>query len=78
VRDGEPVFSPPPSVEQDFKPGCHDDGHPPGTCTPDFVLKGEIVELFAELDRLGDAVIVKLEIKGGLPFKITVSALGLL
>ena len=37
----------------------------------DFVLKQRVIDLFEELDRLGDGVIAVLEVRDGLPYEMT-------
>ena len=71
VRDGEPVFDPPPQVLREFRPGGDN------TCRPeswldDFELKRDVLELLDHLDSLGNATIQLIEIKHGLPFKALV------
>lgn len=71
VRDGEPVFTPMTRVERQIKFGG--DNRPRPECAlDDFILKGQVVELFDAFARLGDGTIKQLEIKGGLPFGMTV------
>jgi hypothetical protein len=72
IRNGEPLFSPPPLVQLDFVFCRGDDACCPGLWSSDFELKGEIIDLFAKLGHLRNVVVKKLEIKGGLPFKMTV------
>ena len=71
VLDGDPVLDPPPRVVREIKfPG--DNGPRPEVGAGDFVLKSQVVELFKELDLLGDGTIAVLEIKHGLPFHMMV------
>ena len=71
VRDGEPMFTPMTRVERQIKFGG--DNRPRQECAlEDFLLKGAVIELFETFKRLGDGVIKHLEIKGGLPFGMTV------
>lgn len=71
VRDGEPVFTPMTRVERQIKFGA--DNRPRPECAlGDFVLKGAVVELFDAFERLRNGTIKQLEIKGGLPFGMTV------
>jgi len=71
VRDGEPMFTPMTRVERHIKFGADNRPRPEGVLE-DFALKGAVVELFETLKRLGDGTIKHLEIKGGLPFGMTV------
>lgn len=67
VRGGDPVFTPPPRVITTVK-FAGENGPRPERLSADFGLKAQHIELFALLNRLGDGVIVVLEIKHGLPF----------
>lgn len=75
VRSGEPVLDPPPRVVREVKFGGQN-GPRQELRLADFPLKAEVVELFRELDCLGDGVVDLLTIKHGLPFKmhLTVAA----
>jgi hypothetical protein len=71
VRDGEPVFEPPPRVIREVKFGC-ENGPRPETAKSDFTLKVQVREMLAQLEALGDGVVECIEVKHGLPFKMTV------
>jgi len=71
VAGGEPVLDPPPRVIREVKFGGDNDPRPEMT-QGDFVLKSQIVDLFSELDKLGDGTILALEVKHGLPFRMMV------
>ena len=71
VRSGEPVLDPPPRIVREIKFGG-ENGPRPEAGRADFALKAEVRDLFAQLEVLGDAVVSSLEIKHGLPFKMTV------
>jgi len=71
VRDGEPIFDPPPRVVREIKFGS-ENGPRPELGIGDFALKAQVVELFAQLDELGDAKVGSIEIKYGLPFRMSV------
>ena len=71
VRDGEPVFDPPPVVVRDIKFGGSN-GARPELEANDFTLKKELIEFFAELDRLGNGTVDLIEIKHGLPFRMSI------
>ena len=71
VRDGEPVFTPPPRVIREIK-FCAENGPRPELGKHDFALKAQVRDLFAHLESLGDGIIRTLEIKHGLPFRMTV------
>ena len=71
VRDGEPVFDPSPRVVREVKFGG-ENGPRPETAKADFTLKAQVCDLFAQLEALGDGTVQCIEIKHGLPFKMTV------
>jgi|SRR5580704_761643 hypothetical protein len=71
IRAGEPTFDPMPRIVKDVKLGAPDNGARPEALAADFVLKREHIELFETLARVGDGVIECLEIKAGLPFRIS-------
>jgi hypothetical protein len=71
IRGGEPVFSPPPRVVKDVKLGAADNDARPELQVSDFALKREHVELFQNLRLVGDGTVESIEIKSGLPFRIT-------
>lgn len=69
VRNGDPVFEPPPRIVQEIKIGA--DGEPePGSLTSDFALKKHVVELFQHLAQVRNGKIEAIEVKHGLPFRI--------
>ena len=71
VLCGEPRFTPMTKIERLIRFGG--DNHPrPESGLDDFELKDKIIELFDAIERIGDGLILKLEIKGGLPFDMTV------
>ena len=71
VESGEPVFDPPPRIVREVKFGG-ENGPRPELRAGDFALKTQVVELFEHLDRLGDGTLERLEVKHGLPFRMTV------
>ena len=71
IRTGRPVFDPPPRVVREIKFGG-ENGPRPETAKTDFVLKERVRELFAHLEAMGDGVVRRIEVKHGLPFKMTV------
>ena len=71
VRRGTPVLNPPPRVVHEIKFGG-ENGPRPEIAKADFVLKAQVRELLAQLEALGDGVIHSIEIKHGLPFRMTV------
>lgn len=71
IYNGEPVFDPPPEVIREVK-FCAENGSRPETEKKDFILKVQVRDLFAELKELGKGTIRSLEVKHGLPFRMTV------
>jgi hypothetical protein len=71
VRSGEPVLDPALQIVRDIKIGG-ENGPRPESETPDFILKAQVLEFFEHLDRLGNGTVHEVEIKHGLPFKLTV------
>jgi hypothetical protein len=71
VRGGEPVFDPVPRITQDIKIGG-ENGPRPELDKDDFVLRAPVIELFEHLNHVGNGKIAVIEVKYGLPFKLTV------
>ncbi|UYV11918.1 MAG: hypothetical protein NCW75_11485 [Phycisphaera sp.] len=71
IRGGEPVLDPMPRIMHEFKFQA-DNSPRPESVKSDFLLKRQVVELFALIDQLGDGVIQSLEVRHGLPFRMTV------
>jgi hypothetical protein len=69
---GQPVFAPVPSIVREHKFGG-ENGPRPELGAADFLLKQQVVELFALFDELQNGVIDTLEIKHGLPFRVIVT-----
>jgi hypothetical protein len=70
VRDGEPVWDPPPRIVREVKfPREIPCG---ATLGAEFLLKQQVVELLNFFDQMQDGTIAVLEIKHGLPFRILV------
>jgi hypothetical protein len=72
VRNGNPVFDPPPRVVREIKIGG-DNGPRPERDANNFLLKDQVVELLHHLDHLRDSTVAVLEIKHGLPFRLLVA-----
>lgn len=72
VRGGEPVFDPPPRVVREIKFGGDNDPRPERSLD-DFAVKGGVAELLGWLARIGDGRVDVLEVKHGLPFRMTVA-----
>ncbi len=71
VRHGEPAFDPRPRIVREVK-FAGENGPRPESAKEDFMLKAEVQELFAQMEAMGDGVIRCIEVKHGLPFKMTV------
>ena len=71
VRGGQPVLDPLPEIIREVK-FCSETGPRPELAIDDFLLKAQVVEFFDQLHVLGDGIIESLEIKHGLPFRMTV------
>ena len=71
VRAGQPIYDPPPRIIREIKFGGENE---PRTELnhKDFLLKTQVVELFRQLEKLGDGTVQSLEIKHGLPFRMIV------
>ena len=71
VRDGEPVLDPPPRVVREIKFGG-ENGPRPEAAKSDFALKAQVLELFDRMEAMGNGMISCLEVKNGLPFRMTI------
>jgi hypothetical protein len=71
VLEGEPVLEPLPHLIREIKFGGENGPHPK-TSAKDFILKAPVCELFAQMEAMGNGVINCLEIKHGLPFRMTI------
>ena len=72
VRDGEPVFDPPPTVLRLFLFG-KDNGPNESRGNDGFALKRKVAELFEVFDRERSLSIQELRIDNGLPIRMTVA-----
>lgn len=72
VRAGMPAQDPQPRIVHERKFGG-ENGPRPEIGIDDFLLKQQVVELFAFFDELQNGVIDVLEIKHGLPFRATLT-----
>ena len=71
VRDGEPVFDPAPRMIRAVKFGG-ENGPRPEVGKEDFALKAQVRDLLAQMEAMGSGSIRCLEVKHGLPFKMTI------
>jgi hypothetical protein len=72
VRDGEPVFDPPPTVVRLFVFG-RDNGPNDARGRDGFTLKRKVTQLFEVFDRERSLSIRQLMIDNGLPVRMTVA-----
>ena len=70
VRGGQPMFDPAPRVVYEVKFAAAENSPRPERAGADFRLKTQHLELFEQLDALGEATIEKIEVKHGLPFRL--------
>lgn len=70
IRSGQPVLDPRPRITRERLLGARDEGASDHTARTG--CKPHVRELLAELDRIGEGVIDCLEVRHGLPFRITV------
>lgn len=68
IRGGEPVFDPAPRITRDIKLGENESRS--SFERRDIPRKNQIVDLFAQFDRLKDCTVETLEIRYGLPFRL--------
>ncbi len=69
VINGQPQFDPTTKIIAEHKFGAND-GPRREAELADFVLKKEHVDLFQQFDEIGSGVILTLEVRGGLPFRM--------
>lgn len=71
IEGGLPSFDPPPRIVREVKFGG-ENGPRPELGANDFLLKQHVIDLFTFFGELQNAVIDVLEIKHGLPFRVSV------
>jgi len=71
MRGGQPVMDPPPRVVREVKFGGENGARAEAPIS-DYALKKQVVELLQYIDARRDGVIEVLDIKNGLPFRMTV------
>jgi len=71
VVNGEPLLNPPPRMVREIKFAANN-GPRPESVKNDFVLKAQVVDLFAQMEALGNGMIRTIEVQRGLPFRMTV------
>ena len=71
IREGQPVFEPAPRVIQDIKIGG-ENGPRPELDKDDFLLRTPVIELFEHLKRVGTGTVAVIEVRYGLPVKLSI------
>jgi len=71
ITRGKPSFNPPPRQVREIKFGG-ENGPRPEMSSSDFTMKTQVMELFEHFDRLADGTEVTIEVKYGLPFRMSV------
>lgn len=69
VRDGQPVFNPPPRIIHEIKIAGENNPRS-GLPAADFELKHQVLELFDHLTRLQTGKLESIEVRHGLPSRI--------
>ena len=72
IQDGQPVLHPMPRIIREIKFGGENGAHSKAG-TEDFALKSQVCELFDQISKLGNGTILSLEVKHGLPFRMTLA-----
>jgi hypothetical protein len=70
-QNGEPVFDPPPLIVWDVMLAHQGERRPLGNYE-DYVLKRQVVRLCERLQRHKNGVVRILEVKDGLPFRVSI------
>jgi hypothetical protein len=73
VRDGEPIYEPPPVVVIDAKL-YRDDGPRRELVLSDFVLRNDFCRLMARLDAAKNGMIQCIDVRAGLPRRLILEA----
>ncbi len=66
IRDGQPVFSPAPTVFVEVKLDAENEPRPEVDFT-DFELRSEVTRLVEQLDQLGNGSIDRIDVRYGVP-----------
>jgi hypothetical protein len=72
INNGEPDLTRPPVVTREIKLGLEEMPRV-SRSGADYVLKSQFIDLFSQLDRLGDGSTVTIEIRHSLPARLIVS-----
>jgi hypothetical protein len=74
VRNGQPVFDPPPQVVRTYKFGPTASNEPaPSASAANVLLRQQVVDLLAHLDRLGDGMVERIEVAHGTPVYVEIA-----
>ena len=73
IAKGRPVLSPPPRIIRELKlePGSNRSQE----TKQDFILKGPMLQLVRRLELIGDGSIPRIEVRGGVPFRLILEGL---
>ena len=71
IRDGQPLFEPPPRILREVK-FCAENGPQVNASQIDFSLKAQLKDMFAQFDGIRIGTVQSLQVKHGLPFHMTV------
>jgi hypothetical protein len=71
VRNGVPVFNPPPRVIRKLKVGA-DNSPRPEYDFDDFLLRQQTEELLSAIEQMGDGEVLVIDVRHGLPFSLEV------
>jgi len=74
VRNGAPVFNPPPRVIRKLKIGA-DNSPRPEYSFDDFLLRQQTEELLSAIEQMGDGEVLVIDVRHGLPFSIEIEHL---
>jgi len=74
VRNGVPVFNPPPRVIRKLKVGA-DNSPRPEYGFDDFLLRQQTEELLSAIEQMGDGEVLVIDVRHGLPFSLEVEHL---
>jgi hypothetical protein len=71
IQNGDPVFSPEPTVLVDVKLDA-DEGPRPEVDFTDFVLRDEVRRLMTRLDELQNGTVQSIEVRAGIPRRVII------
>ena len=71
IKNGDPIFQPQPTALVDVKLDA-DEGPRPETALADFELRDEVRRLMTRLTELQNGTIVRIEIRAGIPRRLTI------